>query len=161
MKEAKLSLEVAEKMYESNDEAIKAFALENYPDLCKNKVVKWEDLDISNGFYINNESLIYNLAHRCYLAKNNDQNVFATEAQAKSALAMAQLSQLMKEFNGYWVADWGNPNQVKHTLHRHGNFCCRSKERNTYYFLSFESDKKSNEFHELHEYLICEYLIIE
>lgn len=158
----KPELQKAKEMH-SQGGAAKEFILTVYSEeeLTEKKVEKYSDLEIIKGWYIDDFDCDILYEGNLHSKKEGSKCVFTTEALAKSSLAKAQLSQLMKQFNGDWVADWGNPEQVKRTIHRHGNMCCRSKECNTYHFLSFDSDKKSNEFHELHEDLICEYLMID
>lgn len=59
----------------------------------------WEDLGEIEGWYISSNSLIYHTdVSRAIVGKDT----FATMNQAKSALAMAQLSQLLKRVNGDW-----------------------------------------------------------
>ena len=57
------------------------------------------------GYFITSDSDIEKAQRMSNL---KDENVFKTEKQAKSALAYAQLTQLMAlpEYNGDWVADW-------------------------------------------------------
>ena len=49
-----------------------------------------------------------------------DKDTFKTEAQARSALAYAQITQLMAlpEYNGDWVPDWNDDKQIKYIIIR-------------------------------------------
>ena len=58
------------------------------------RVKKWEDLENIEGWYVSTSSNICKLDLKTKTF-NKLKNVFATENQARSALAMAQLSQLM------------------------------------------------------------------
>jgi hypothetical protein len=60
----------------------------------------WEELGKKRGFFIDNYSVIYPTDSLIY------KNIFATQQQAESALAFAQLSQLHKAIVGDWVPDW-------------------------------------------------------
>lgn len=64
------------------------------------------------GYFITSDSDIEKAQRMCAL---KDENIFKTEKQAKSALAYAQLTQLMglPEYNGDWVPDWNNSNEKK------------------------------------------------
>ena len=69
---------------------------------------EWESKFIENnikGCYIGRDSII---SHLDYIASKSKKGTFKTEKQAKSALAYAQLTQLMAlpEYNGDWVPDW-------------------------------------------------------
>ena len=100
----KISLETATRWHNGTDKELKELALQTYPELAKKELPKsWDDLKRIKGFVIENN---------CYIGSSNtmssitNRNVFATENQAKSALAMAKLSQLMAVYNDGWVADW-------------------------------------------------------
>jgi len=77
----------------------------NYQDLINNA-------KLITGFYIEVNADIYTSEG---VAGDSDKNVFATESQAKSALAMSQLSQLMRlgEYNGDWTPYWKDEDQDK------------------------------------------------
>lgn len=76
----------------------------------------WEELSQVKGYYIDLSSRISNVPTREVevIAKKT----FKTKAQAESALAYAQLSQLVAEYNGDWVADWSNYQQLKYVIVR-------------------------------------------
>jgi hypothetical protein len=67
----------------------------------------WEELGKKRGFFIDNYSVIYPAGYLIY------KNIFATQQQAESALAFAQLSQLHKAIVGDWVADWSDTSHCK------------------------------------------------
>lgn len=66
----------------------------------------WEELDRIQGYYIQSSSRVNRLSVGANHSGN--QNVFATKEQAEAAVAMAQLSQLMKVYNDGWKynGDW-------------------------------------------------------
>ena len=104
---AKLTKEVAEKMYKSEDESVRAFALSNYPELGEEVLPKtWEELGNLDGYYIHSNSDVYQVAYSS--AASINKNVFPTRELAEAALALAQLLQLRDRYNGDWVADWSD-----------------------------------------------------
>ena len=70
-------------------------------------VKTWDDLEVIDGYYIKTDSKIVEYSERiCY---EFDKNVFKTKRHALSALAMAQISQLMPYYGGEITADeWYN-----------------------------------------------------
>jgi hypothetical protein len=111
----KLSKEAAELLLTiSNNEELQAFAKELYPELGKKELPKrWEDLEKIKGYYVDKMGF---LIYYDSIAANSSKNTFATKEQAEAAIAMAQLSQLMKLYNDGWEADWNNYNQVKYCI---------------------------------------------
>lgn len=100
----KLTLETAKLMFKSTDEAIRQFALDNFPELGKKPLPKtWKELEIIYWYYVDKLSDI----RSCEDAKTNGSNrIFRkTEEQAKASIAMSQLSQLMYVYNDGWEPD--------------------------------------------------------
>ena len=112
----KLSKEAAELLLTiSNNEELQAFAKELYPELGKKQLPKrWEDLPEIDGWYFDKYCHIDNVFS--FTAKNTNKNTFATKEQAEAAIAMAQLSQLMKVYNDGWEADWSDYSQLKYCI---------------------------------------------
>ena len=125
---------------------------------------KWRDIDTPiHGYYINSYTVrvefIENRAKTSY-------NVFATRKQAQSALAMAQISQIMandKRFGGIVTdEEWGRRNSViKYCICRENNnievddyFC-------SYRFLAFHTREQRDLFLEENEDLVKQYLMID
>ena len=83
----------------------------------ENKCPKsWKDAFLGNpihGYWIGAQSEIKEADRNSLTA---DRNVFKTEKQAKSALAYAQITQLMALpcYNGYWTPDWENHSEMKY-----------------------------------------------
>lgn len=83
-----LSKETAEKMYASDIPSIKAFALENYPELGEKELPKtWEEFDIIVPKQVHNMPFEY--------------------------YELWKLCQLRDRYNGEWRADWCNKTQLK------------------------------------------------
>jgi hypothetical protein len=66
----------------------------------------WEDLKEISGYYSNMHSSIIDVEY--HEAINGNQNIFATEEQAKASIALAQLSQLRDVYRNGWVPDWSD-----------------------------------------------------
>jgi hypothetical protein len=91
-------------------------------------------------------------------------NVFATKELAKSALAMARISQIMandERFGGP-VTDneWNNSDLAKYTIFREVNHIERGTNFSLYRFLSFHAVYQRDLFLEENEDLIKDYLMM-
>lgn len=155
----KLTLETAKALYKEGG-AGKSFALDNFTEkeLTENVIEKWEDLGKISGYYIEDGAvLFYDTLEKADFYRD----IFATKELAESSLAKAQLSQLLKEFNGDWVADWSDKNQMKYSVSRKNNNVLIDFWYDTYQYLAFETKEKRDKFYELHEELIHTYLMID
>lgn len=119
----------------------------------------WEELRRINGFYIGSDSEISE-ATDFYHTKNRNENIFRTIAQAKSVLAMAQLSQLMYVYNNGWEPNWVK-DDTKYTISRYGNVINASWEVHDSHLLSFKTEEIRDKFLENFRPLIEQYLMIE
>jgi len=161
-KQIKLSLEVAQKMYNSGDDAMKAFALENYTKNelePKKEVKKWEDLKEINGHYIESNARISDVYNRTTYQCN--KNIFATSKQAKSALAFAQLTQLMALEEQISEKEYGDEDVVKYCIYRYQNRITTSAFYEAYQFLAFKTSEARDKFLSNHEQLIREYFMLD
>jgi len=82
----------------------------------KEKSTRWEDLEEVEGWYSDERSQIHILQGGTYRSIRVNANIYATEAQCAAHLAQAKLSQIMKEVNGDWAADWSDGGQCKYYL---------------------------------------------
>jgi hypothetical protein len=146
MREIKISIETATRWYNGADNELKDLALQTYPELGKKQLPKsWEELDIIKGFFVQDDSVIWTADP--IKAVPSNQNVFATKKQAKSALAMAKLSQVMAVYNDGWVADWSDVTQPKFCI-----FIDEGKKlvvgcfHNQKQFLTFKTRELASEF---------------
>ena len=89
--------------------------LDNIVYKAKVKSTRWEDLKDVNGWYTNRNAYTTSTGSNCKPMIGNE-NIYATEPQCKAHLAQAKLSQIMKEVNGGWVADYTNIYQSKYAL---------------------------------------------
>jgi hypothetical protein len=118
-----------------NDQ-LKDIALEAFPELKEKHLPKsWEELDEINGFFIDNSSSI-DPSGECSTCEDN-KNIFATKEQAEAALALAQLSQLLKVYRNNWVPNWKD-NYYKYCIFFDGDLVNTTTLINTNKFLSFQ-----------------------
>ena len=153
MKKAELSLETAKEMYKSGGVA-KQFALDNYTEqeLTTREVKCWEDLGVINGYFIDYDGSTLSLTDG-YICDTN-KIVFAYKDQAEASIAMAMLSQLMKDVNGDWKPDWMDANKNKWVIYfKHGNPVI-STLRGASAFLAFPTREIVHKFLENHRELI-------
>ena len=158
----KLDIETARKWYNGSDDSLKTLALQVFSeDELKTHVKVWEDLFNApknyKGFCIKSNS---NLEGRVILG-DSDKCVFVDEKHAKSALAMAQISQLMPYYGGRITdEEWGNSN-FKQVIKRVGNDIVGIDTQCNYHFLAFHTIEQQNEFLKNNEQLVKEYLMID
>ena len=96
-----MTLEEAKVLYKSENYSIKSIALKYYSreQLVEVEYPKyWEDLKSIQGFWIEERTRIQRTLTISPVTRY-EKNIFATEEQAKSALAYAQLSQLAYRMN--------------------------------------------------------------
>ena len=141
-----LTKEIAQKMYESNEQSLKDFALLNYPELGEKQLPKsWEELNyIKRGYYVGSDSTISGDGGGFTIDRQN-RNTFATKEQAEASIAMAQLSQLREVYRDGWKPDWSDDSS-KYSI---GLFKERLDDDNYKYscnFLSFQSVEVRDEF---------------
>ena len=116
-----------------------------------------------NGFRINNVASIAEVYNVHNTKKFYD--VFATKKQAKSAMAMARISQIMAndvEHFGGVVTDkeWGI-DEWKFVICRSWNRIFTKAVRSDYYFLAFHTEAQRGLFLEKYRNLVEDYLMID
>lgn len=124
----------------------------------------WSDDEnnLFNGFYVNSGKGISKISKASNIRFN--YNVFATEKQAKSALAMARISQIMandiKNFGGVVTdEEWENA-EWKFIIYRDGCSISTTAIMSDYSFLAFHTEKQRDLFLEKYPQLIKAYLMI-
>lgn len=164
-KNIKLSLDKARKMYGKNPE-MDELLLANFTkeELTKKELPKsLGELNRISGYYLKNKDDHFFGIGKCSPAEPLEgyYDVFATEKQAKSALAMAQLSQLKAIYNGDWIEDWSDPNSAKIVIFRKNNKITADTFYCNHCFLTFKSEEIRDEFLKNFEPLIKEYFMID
>jgi hypothetical protein len=140
-----INLDTATRWYNSTDKELKALALETFPELGIKPLPKtWEKLDEINGFYIDNSSSI-ELAGECCTSDPDHKNVFATKEQAEAAIALAQLSQLLKVYRNNWVPNWEDSKR-KYCIYFESNLIVTNYFVAMNYFLSFQDEETRDLF---------------
>jgi hypothetical protein len=157
MKQKQITLTVEQAKDILNDpDGIKALIRANFTEQeLKGRVKKWEELGRISGWYVHSPTSTIDSVD-CGTT-DYMRNVYATEAQALAfGIAAPMLSQLMKEKNGDWVADWGAKKDkfiIGHTDNelRVYSFCTTKR------FLAFPTSLAAQEFLSDHRYLITQY----
>lgn len=125
-------------------------ALKKYLEENPKLIANWMDLNEVNGYYIDSFSNIEVYENRPVTTEN--KNVFTTENQAKSALAKAQLTQLLKSY----FSGWNNQldNYAIFPQLKDGEFIPYYGIAVLPQFLAFRSREKAQLFYEQHKELI-------
>ena len=92
-------------------------------------------------------------------ATSREKALFKTKKQAASALAYAQLTQLMALscYNGDWVPDWNNLSQIKYSIERLKHDIVKLDFSGYFSFLTFKSEKVRDIFFNNHMDLIRQF----
>lgn len=161
-KQLTITLDIAREIYGKSKE-MDTLLLANFSekDLEKPKLPKkWEDLKSVIGYCLLNGEVIKENA-KIEATDSISKTRFATEKQAKSALAMAQLSQLMTIYNDGWEADWNNTHETKYVIRANKNSLFSDYYSASVNFLAFKFAAVRNEFMKNFESLIKEYFMID
>lgn len=128
------------------------------------KVWRNDERIFIEGYFINTNSIIVGPVNGIRQTKTN-RNVFVTEKQAKSALAMAQISQIMENdprFGGPITdEEWGNSRISKYVVSRYSNNISRDIRYDTYEFIAFHTPEQRDLFLEENEDLVKDYLMLD
>ena len=125
--------------------------------LTKKHVDNWSDLPSVDGLIIYRDSMIVPSAGT---ASQDNRNVFKTTRQAQSAIAMAQLSQLLYEYESAKDVDWTRLDQPKFIIGRSGNEIDKDTCYLLHYFLAFTKSEERDEFYDKHLELIKQYFML-
>lgn len=120
------------------------------------------------GYFITSNSTIAatptSIIAKSFNTEDN-KNIFATLQQAKSALAMAQISQIMVHDSRYGgpVTDeeWNNEDITKFYINNYRNSLTFDCAFCSHYFLAFHTSKQRELFLKDHEDLVRDYLMID
>lgn len=120
----------------------------------------WEEYFIDNyieGFYIEGEYAEHSFITNCGY---QDKSIFKTKKQAQTSIAYAQLTQLMALpcYNGTWVPNWENKEQIKYCIVRWKNtIATNTIDSYLFGFLTFKSQEIRDIFLENHLNLIKQF----
>ena len=159
----KLTIEQAQKLYKEQPEMRELLLTTFTKEELEGVVLRdWSELGGISGYWVaSNNAEIKSLYNGDAIPSH--KNVFATEKQAKSALAMAQLSQLMKDLGDECNVDWSDYNkQTKYTIIRHNIFLTYPTATvNGFSFLAFKTAGVCCEFAVKHDRLIRDYFMLD
>ena len=130
------------------------------------KTSKFSDYDGNfemTGYYLSNT--VEGISEVITDNFGNNRDVFKTEAQARSARAMAQISQIMandERFGGpVTYEEWGNVDVRKFCIFRDENKLKNQIIHCTYHFLAFHMGWQRDLFLKENEQLVKDYLMID
>ena len=161
----KVSLDTAKEWYNGSDETLKQLALQAYKEeeLNKKEVKVWADLmgeTIPDGSRFVNERTGICIMFGKF--DSEDQTVFINEKHAKSALAMARISQLLPYYGGRITdKEWEDSGIEKYVIQRSRNVVSLELNWTGYSFMSFHTKEQSREFLRNNERLVKDYLMLD
>lgn len=156
----KMTIEQAQKLY-AEQPSMRELLLTTFSEEELEGVVlkDWSELGRITGYYIHNESEIH---YNTPFSTKENRNVFYLKKQAKSALAMAQLSQLMKDLGSECEVDWNDDDNHKCAIIRHGDVLTYPTATNSHYaFLAFKTVGVCCAFAKKHDRLIRDYFMLD
>lgn len=112
------------------------------------------------GYWINAYAEICESYNLCY--SENSNNVFLSEKEARSALAMAQISQLMPYYGGAITdEEWVDIDKQKYAIERVNNTIRTPNYQRAYCYLAFHTAEQRSSFLENNEQLVKDYLMMD
>lgn len=121
----------------------------------KEAINSWKDLKEISGYGITTEC---HIVHWSKLDNNEDnKNVFLNEKYAISALALAQISQLLPYYDSN--VDWGNAT-YKYCIVREYNKISINQWTSVYHVLAFNSRVEAERFLKYNEQLVKDYFML-
>lgn len=115
----------------------------------------WEDLKQASGVYIAEDSRLNSTP--VGLVRPHNKNIFLNEKYAKSALALAQISQLLPYYDT--KVDWKLP-KGKFCIDRIGNLIEIKHWVSVYHLLAFNSLSEAKRFLEHNEQLVKDFYML-
>ncbi len=124
---------------------------------------RWEEAFIDknrNGYFISSKSEIIDSNWGTF--ELEDINVFKTKNQAESALAYAQITQLMALpcYNGDWESDWNGATQ-NNVIERYGNEISKDCYSKVFSPIAFKSQEARDAFMENYGELLYKYFQLD
>ena len=133
----------------------------------KQEIKTWEDLigtkrPKTQVWVGNSDSNINSDEEEGILIGESNRFEFIDERHVKSAIAMAQISQLMPFYGGVITdEEWKNPNIGKYAIDRYGEKLCKDKLKTRFEFLAFHTIEQRDSFLKCNERLIKDYKMME
>jgi len=132
----------------------------------KKQEVPWKDsYPEVTGFYIDDDNRVIPQTSSIKWIERN-RNIFATEKQAKSMQAMAELSQIMANDKRFGrpieEVEWSYAHLTKYIINRIDNTVGYTPYTGNYYFfLAFHTEEQARLFLEENEDLIKQYYMLD
>ena len=99
--------------------------------------------------------------NRYWAFGSNEKNLFIDSKHAKSALAMAQISQLIPYFGGIITdEEWYNES-IKYTIEKYMNGMIKDSTVYCYHLLSFHTAEQRDNFLKYNQRLVKDYLMLD
>ena len=115
----------------------------------------WEDLEKVEGVFINYASNIQECGES--ISEDDNKNVFLNEKYAKSALALAQISQLLPYYNTN--VNW-DLCTYKHCIVKAYNDLTINISQNIYHMLAFNTREEAERFLKYNKQLVKDYFML-
>ena len=132
--------------------------IKTWNDLCEASQNSGEVM--VSGYCICEYSNIY--ATNRLIDRDDSRNVFLTEKEAKSSLAMSQISQLMPYYGGAITdEEWDDKGMRKFVIIRRCNRVFFDVNYTFYEYLAFYTEEQRDSFYKNNEQLVKEYLMID
>ena len=161
----KVSLATAKDWYKGSDKTLKQLALQAYKEeeLNKKEVKVWKDL-MGETIPVGSR-FIDKITGICIMFGKfdcEDQTIFIDDKHAKSAIAMARISQLLPYYGGRITdKEWEDSGIEKYVIQRSRNVVSLELNRTGYSFMSFHTKEQSREFLRNNERLVKDYLMLD
>lgn len=131
----------------------------------KKALVPWRDAPSKvTGFYINSYNGLKEQDEPIAWIEDN-RNIFASEKQAKSMQAMAELSQIIANDERFGKPftdkEWDDNTLEKYVIERFNNRIELNKYCNAWYFLAFRTPEQRDLFYKENEDLIKQYYMLD
>lgn len=120
----------------------------------ENNTNSWEDLKEIKGWFIDIDSNIETYGGR---AVDDNKNIFRDTKYVKSALALAQISQLLPYYDSN--VDW-NRAAIKYCIVRIGNKIHIDTCQSSYHLLAFKYREEAERFLKYNEQLVKDYFML-
>ena len=128
----------------------------------KSKFLDYDGTYTMAGYNMNGNKIIFIGSVKNF---GCNKDVFSTEKYAKSAFAMAQISQIMandERFGGVITdEEWEDSNIPKYCICREHSYIQFSIFQSSYEFLAFHTTEQRNLFYQENRQLIKDYLMID
>lgn len=124
----------------------------------KEAVNCWKDIEQVTGKWIDPSSSFIDYPMLTQMsACNTNKNVFLNEKYAKSALALAQISQLLPYYDS--KVNWNDP-EAKYCISRYNNTIVIDRWETFYNPLAFNTYKEAERFLKHNEQLVKDYYML-